>query len=163
MASLYRSSMAIPSPATICRARLLLDAAMQLERHRLPHWSEFIRFGLADSSPQKRRDWLLSCYDEIDVRNLVPAFEAVTLLARGGVDASRWDDLHATLLGSIRRHNSIPTALASGNTSLVHKVQRLVYSWSLGRCTGDINESLARFLASFFGFCSDLGVELGTA
>ena len=67
------SSKRAPSKASISRARVIFDAALLLMEHRETGRAGQIvlRHGVADSSPQKGHDWLLSCYDEIQL-DMVP-------------------------------------------------------------------------------------------
>ena len=124
-----------------------------------------IRYGIADSSPQKGKDWLLSSYDEICVEDVVPAFEAFFEIVRVHVQREELDvgPVHDRFRSAVRRCFSIPTALGSGATSLSHKRSSLLYAWSVGRPRESLAESLSMFVRSFYGFCSDMGTELGTA
>ena len=157
----------IPDKGTVSRARVLIDAALTLVDHRSD--TEMIRYGMADSSPQGQHDWLLSCFDEIKVEAVTPVFRAVHELvkeskireAEGGIDQEQSVRNHRTLHEGFRRTNSLPQALASGATSLTHKVGRLVYGWSLGRRAENFMDSTLKFTLSFFGYCTDMGTELG--
>ena len=68
-------SMGLPSVATVSRARVILDASLIL-MERSQHLP-CIRFGIADSSPQKGHDWLLSATDEVAAKDVIPAWRAV--------------------------------------------------------------------------------------
>lgn len=58
-----------PHKSTVSRTRVVLDAALLLAEHdEVGHARPcMVRYGMADSSPQKGNDWLLSCYDEVPV------------------------------------------------------------------------------------------------
>ena len=138
-----------------------------MERIQRKEW--VIRFGIADSSPQKRDDWLLSSWDEINAEDLIPTFRCVSTLARldglGCCVVSQDDgrselrSLHSTVKKAIRRIFNLPYALGVGGTTLTHKVSGLVYTWAVVHGP----EHLGDFLRSFHGFCADMGTELGAA
>ena len=161
-------AVSLPSVSNVSRARVPLDAALCLmERIQRKEW--VIRFGIADSSPQKRDDWLLSSWDEINAEDLIPTFRCVSTLARldglGCCVVSQDDgrselrSLHSTVKKAIRRIFNLPYALGVGGTTLTHKVSGLVYTWAVVHGP----EHLGDFLRSFHGFCADMGTELGAA
>eukprot|EP00959_Pyramimonas_sp_CCMP1952_P412912 8652523-Pyramimonas_sp.AAC.1 len=57
----------------------------------------------------------------------------------------------------------MPHALGSGASAAVHKASALLFSWSVGRVREDLGRDLDNFRCSFFGYCSDMGTELGLA
>lgn len=119
----FNTSMVL-SGSTISRARVLVDCAYTLLERR--EETRSIRFGLADSSPQKGFDFLLSMYDEILVADVVPLARAVNTLIQytnsviqeGEVESDGEGvvhdepvifEAHQRLRKSIaRRHSSLP-------------------------------------------------------
>lgn len=130
-----------------------------------------IRYGIADSSPQKGHDWLLSAVDEINASDVLSCFRSFDLLvsfARGraagdGVDEAAERRAHETVYRSIRRVTNIPVALGQGATNLTHKVAALMYSWCCGRRRENLRGDILEYLSSYASFCADMGVELGIA
>ena len=142
------TSAGIPSCSTISRARLPLDATLLIIQTR----SEVaaIRYGIADSSPQKGHDGLLSAVDEINAEDVVPCFrsahaliaESHRRLAADLVDPEQSKHTHQVVFNGVRRVHAIPVALGSGATSLTHKVSALLFAWSCGRRREGLVESL---------------------
>eukprot|EP00974_Lingulodinium_polyedra_P085447 8275314-Lingulodinium_polyedra.AAC.1 len=70
-----------------------------------------LRYGLADSSPQKGHDWLLSAVDNVHAEDVVPCFQAFkTLVTIAGLRAAQHDfdqeecsANHKFMFDSIRR------------------------------------------------------------
>ena len=130
-----------------------------------------VRFGVADSSPQKGNDWLLSSCDEMLAVDVAPCFQAFQQLvgisdrrlAGLPIDEKRSRMCHATVFQSISRVTNIPVALGQGATTLSHKVSALLHVWTLGRPPERLKEEVATYRASFVSFCADMGVELGVA
>ena len=127
----HSSALSVPSVSSISRARIALDAALCL-MERIEPKQYVVRFGIADSSPQKRDDWLLSSWDEIASEDLVATFRAVCALSSLDSDLSRLRStasglaelkaLHSTVKKGVRRVFNLPYALGVGGTSLTHKV-----------------------------------------
>ena len=71
-----------PSASSISRCRVSFDAALLLMEHdpKGRAGRGVLRYGMADSSPQKGHDWLLSCFDEIPVDKMVGVYRAVLVL-----------------------------------------------------------------------------------
>ena len=145
-------SQRVPSPSTLSRASFLLDAALSFCDHQPagPH----IRYGMADSSPQHKKDWLLSMYDEINVESVIPAFRAVSALSLGQGET---EEHETTIVQSLSRHNCLPQALGSGARSVAHKAKALLFAWSLGHPLQHFRDTLPLFRESFLAFVSDMG------
>ena len=129
----------VPSAATVSRSRVVLDVAWLILQH--VNGDHTLRFGMADSSPQKGHDWLLSAVDEIKLADVVPCFRAFNALVMvcgrrelgepydeetSGVD-------HEVLFRGVCRTTPLPVALGHGATNLSYKVAALVFAWSCGR------------------------------
>ena len=78
---------AVPSPSrsTLWRLRFLVDVALILQtksanQRMAENNSVVIRYGLADSSPQIHRDWLILHYKAVKGGDLLDTWEAVQLL-----------------------------------------------------------------------------------
>ena len=153
-----------PSPGTRHQARLVLDAALLLWRRA--ETGTYVRFGGADASPQAGFDFLLSSTDYILQEQIVPLFQAVRRMMK---DASLrleglWEEQspqsvadHQLVRKHLRKEDDIPIALGNAATSATHKVAGMLHKYSL-RCESE--ESLAKYLSSFFSFCSDMGTEM---
>jgi hypothetical protein len=163
------SDSSLPSASTVSRARLLLDASLLLVQNN--DNTPRLRYGIADSSPQKGHDWLLSAVDEVLANDAVPCFEAFKKLvadaarraAGQAVEEETGAANHKIVFKAIRRVTNIPVALGQGATTLTHKVAALMYMWCCGRKREDLRESLSEHLCSYVSFCADMGVELGVA
>ena len=163
------SDSSLPSASTVSRARVLLDASLMLVQNN--DNTPRLRYGIADSSPQKGHDWLLSAVDEVLAKDAVPCFEAFTKLvsdaarraAGQAVEEEASAANHKIVFDSIRRVTNIPIALGQGATTLTHKVAAMMYMWCCGRRREDLRESLSEHLCSYVSFCADMGVELGVA
>ena len=120
-------SFKVPKKASIHDYRLALDVSLFL----LTQFTlgTFLRFGWADSSPQKRKDWLLSAYDEILESLLVPAFRATQSMCRARHDERSGRPLDVVIFleqvsvvaPAISRHDDPPSALGQGATNLPSK------------------------------------------
>ena len=158
-------SFKVPKKASIHYYRLALDVALMLLKQFTV--GKFLRFGWADSSPQKRKDWLLSAYDEILESRLVPAFRAFQSMCRARhdersgrpLDVEFFLEQAAIIASVISRHDDPPSALGSGATNLANKCASLSFKWWLQ--SGNLPK-LQEFVASFKSFCADLGTEIGT-
>ena len=49
-----------------------------------------------------------------------------------------------------------------GDTTLDHKVAKLVFNWALGWPLATLEHGLQLFTRSFCGYCRDMGTEFGT-
>lgn len=153
-------NLGVPSCSTRSRARVLLDATIVLLQNSGDTLK--IRYGIAESSPQKGHDWLLSAADEVKASDVVACFRSLALLvgiARGRV-ASAGEDAIRDEVAELR------TSLwRSGKraTNLTHKVAALMYAWCCGRRRDDLQTQLLEYLSSYASFCADMGVELRIA
>ena len=133
------------------------------------------RFAWCDSSPILGYAWVWGQYKEVDNDKLVPVCQASHALAdaveahgvahpRGDGERPDVDPLpewrpHLELLGaSVIEHISPPTAVASGQSGLLHKACALAHQWFLE--TPDI-AALHAHTMSIECMCTDLGVEAG--
>ena len=162
-----RTSM--PDKSTISRARVLIDCAYTVcERKRE---TPALRFGLADSSPQKGFDYLLSCFDEVRATDVISIFRSVNfmierqslLLAGQPIDEAESIRTHQVVRRGILRRHGLPRALGSGAASAAHKAGALLMAWSAGRDRTDLEARSRDFTSSFMAFCTDMGTELGLA
>ena len=70
--------------------------------------------------------------------------------ANGDIDQAQRAQNHRPLHEGFRRCNALPQALASGATSLTHKVAALLYCWCLGRRPENFSTSITAYCTSFF-------------
>ena len=116
-----------PSSSTISRARVVLDASMCLiENSPASSQSQHLRFGLADASPQKGVNWLLSAYDSVSLDKVIKTFRAVSdLILKGKGQADQDPDvsgLEDVIFQNVRRQFCLPQGLGSGAATLPRKV-----------------------------------------
>ena len=173
---LCRRPLALPHPSTVSRSQVFFDAALILMMKDWLARDTMSLFVCADSSPQAGYDIFVSRILFIPSSKLAAAFKAshelMTIpitseqLAAEGTDlADRFSSrvqlaqsLKEVLLYSV----SIPILMASGKTSLEHKVHAMLhYLWMLQPEPRLAN--LETFLRSVRCFCCDMGVEIGMA
>jgi hypothetical protein len=131
---------------------------------------EVFRYGWADSSTVAKGDWLIckhqivSCPDSAETAR---ASIELTRLSEQDIGLAALPEqtqqrrvLSGRLLNAVRIFTQPPMSLASGRTSLEHKVAALTYSYFLE--SGSL-QGLRSFLNSFVSFTTDLGTEKGTA
>eukprot|EP00971_Amphidinium_carterae_P312582 6212749-Amphidinium_carterae.3 len=112
----------VASPSTLSRTSLLLDCALALQdRETDSVQTRYMRYAMADSSPQHGNDWLLSLFDEVSVDMLIPCFKAVVYLRQEKADTVRASENQALLDTQIVRKHSIPQALGKQATTLADK------------------------------------------
>ena len=100
------------SKGTISNHRLILDAVMVLWERRREEESQKVRFGLADSSIQAKRDWLMTSHDEIDIGMVVRLNDFVDdRIREQDCNVETHDaSCHDTINNNIRRYSGTPQA-----------------------------------------------------
>lgn len=150
-----------PSRSMMRSSQLCVDIALMLSR-REGVSEPAVRYGWADSSTGAQGDWLICKHQVVlscDIESACRASqELVSELRLDG--AGRRRTLSRELFDVVRILTQPPMSMASGVTSLQHKVSVLAYAFYLE--TGSLKD-LAGFLDSFVSFTTDMGTELGAA
>ena len=106
----------------------------------------------------------MTSHDEIDIGMVVRLNDFVNdRIREQDCNVETHDaSCHDTINNNLRRCSGTPQALGVKATSLDHKVAKLVFNWALGRSPAKLEHGLRLFTRSFFGYCTDMGTELGT-
>ena len=156
-----------PSPATVSRCRLYLDVAFMrymADKHSEMCDGDVVLFGLADSSPQGGRNWLISEYMGVRGEHLQHVSEAITNLqmcARGPRQAGqaeamkRWQQ---DIAEAMCHHCFPPAALGARHATLAHKAHAYMHQKRLESKSWHYVQKLNE---CHFAVCSDAGVEAG--
>jgi hypothetical protein len=105
-----------------------------------------------------RNDVVETALASVELTRLAEA-ASLALLAEPALVARR-RSLSSRLIGSVRIYTQPPMSLASGRTSIEHKVAGLTYAYYLE--SGSLH-GLRTFLGTFVSFTTDMGTERGTA
>ena len=130
----------LPSHSLLWRYELSVDCAFMLMMRRL-HSAEFlhqsVRWGWADSSPQKGFDWVWCQFHYMSVTCLVPVLDAVESLVHEVEQLSEdeiacfsadldvppdWQSMLQVIDAAFQLHVPPAGAVSSGQRSLAHKV-----------------------------------------
>lgn len=155
-----------PSRTIMRRAQLSLDAALMLSRRDVSALTG-ARYGWADSSTVAQSDWFVSKHQFVQHDLVESTCRASQELVRsrpdfheGEVDKGRRCELSKHVLNAVRIYTQPPMSMASGVTSLQHKLAVLTYSLFLE--IGSVR-GLSAFLGTFVSYTTDMGTEFGTA
>jgi len=168
----------VASATTIHRNSFSVDLAMMRDR-RINYSLDWVRYLWSDSSPQAEYDWLWSQIHEIHINVIVETFHAanrlqlmITLFVEqqqvahnadtsGHIAPSLeplecWRSLLQTLK-NIKEHIYHPTAVASGQRGLPHKIAAELHQWHFDV---PVAVSLNAHADTFECHTSDMGIEI---
>ena len=174
----------LPSRSLLFRYEIGLDMALSILQQKSNTLAEkYRRWGLADSSPQARFDWLISQYREIKESLIPEVFEATVALERLITEHVRdtveervvheagtrrppikfhvedsWKPLLATVGSSIREHVNQPMAVAYGHRGVSDKAAAQTLAWAL--LCPDGAETMQAHADSYVSQTGDMGTEL---